>query len=304
MLIGVLSTNASPGVSTTAMAMGAVWPSPVVVVDADPSGGDILAAAGAVVEADREHNLLELMRLGRQGQIPQVLESQIAVLPTGVPVVAGLAHPGQAGGVAWRDLAEGLRAVTHRDVLVDLGRWGVPYAPAPVLWACDLLLLVVRTQLRGLRRAQRIVPLILKDLDRHNPGGGSLGLMVVNDHGPYAVADIVRSANLNVAVFGELPWDARTAAVFSEGATPGRHWDRSPLARALPTVVRTVGQLAQQRRALGTRAPLLREQPMTPTPVPRQPVEVPAPGVQLREMARGPRRLTAVPYKPTGTANS
>jgi len=167
-----------------------------------------------------------------------------------------------------------------------------------------LLLLVVRTQLRGLRRAQRIVPLILKDLDRHNPGGGSLGLMVVNDHGPYAVADIVRSANLNVAVFGELPWDARTAAVFSEGATPGRHWDRSPLARALPTVVRTVGQLAQQRRALGTRAPLLREQPMTPTPVPRQPVEVPAPGVQLREMARGPRRLTAVPYKPTGTANS
>ena len=124
MLIGVLSTNASPGVSTTAMAMGAVWPSPVVVVDADPSGGDILAAAGAVVEADREHNLLELMRLGRQGQIPQVLESQIAVLPTGVPAVAGLAHPGQAGGVAWTDLAEGLRAVTHRDVLVDLGRWG------------------------------------------------------------------------------------------------------------------------------------------------------------------------------------
>jgi DNA invertase Pin-like site-specific DNA recombinase len=127
MLIGVLSTNASPGVSTTAMALSSVWPSPVVVVDADPSGGDILAAAGAVVEADREHNLLELMRLGRQGQIPQVLESQIAVLPTGVPVVAGLAHPGQAGGVAWTDLAEGLRAVTHRDVLVDLGRWGVPY---------------------------------------------------------------------------------------------------------------------------------------------------------------------------------
>ncbi len=138
MLIGVLSTNASPGATTTAMALSSVWPSPVVVVDADPSGGDILAAAGAVVEADREHNLLELMRLGRQGQIPQVLDSQITTLPTGVPVVAGLAHPGQAGGVPWTDLAEGLRAVTHRDVLVDLGRWGVPYAPAPVVRACDL----------------------------------------------------------------------------------------------------------------------------------------------------------------------
>jgi len=114
MLIGLLSTNASPGVTTTALAMGSVWPSPVVVIDADPYGGDILAGAGAVVEADREHNLLELLRLGRQGQIPQVLDSQITVLPIGVPVVAGLAHPGQAGGLPWTDLSEGLRAITHR----------------------------------------------------------------------------------------------------------------------------------------------------------------------------------------------
>jgi hypothetical protein len=301
MLIGLFSTNASPGVTTTAMALGSVWPSPVVVIDADPSGGDILAAAGAVVEADREHNLLELLRLGRQGQIPQVLDSQITVLPTGAPVVAGLAHPGQAGGLAWTDLAEGLRAVTYRDVLVDLGRWGVPYAPAPILRACDLLLLVVRTQLRGLRRAERILPLIREDVERHNPGGGSVGLLVVNDHGPYAVADIVRSAKLGVPVFGELPLDTRTAAVFSEGAPPGRHWDRSPLARALPGVVRTVGQLAQQQRALRTRAPLLRQQHSTPTPVAQPPVEATAPGPPLREMARTPRRLSAVPS--TGTEN-
>jgi hypothetical protein len=298
MLIGLFSTGGSPGVSTAAIAMGSVWPSPVVVVDADPSGGDILAAAGSVVEADREHNLLELMRLGRQGQIPQVLDSQITMLPTGAPVVAGLAHPGQAGGVAWTDLAEGLRVVTHRDVLVDLGRWGVPYAPAPVLRACDLLLLVVRTHLRGLRRAERILPLIREDLDRHNPGAGSVGLLVVNDHGPYAVADIVRSTKLGVPVFAELPLDTRTAAVFSEGAAPARHLDRSPLARALPGVVRTVGQLAQQQRALGSRAPMLRQQPTIPTPVPRQAVPVAAPGVPLREMLRTTRRLSAVPPTP------
>jgi len=187
-------------------------------------------------------------------------------------------------------------------VLVDLGRWGVPYAPAPVLRACDLLVLVVRTQLRGLRRAERILPLIREDVQRHNPGGASVGLLVVNDHGPYAVADIVRSAKLGVPVFGELPLDTRTAAVFSEGATPGRHWDRSPLARALPGVVRTVGQLAQQQRALGTRAPLLRQHPSAPTPVPRPPAAATTPGVPLREMARTPRRLSAVPS--TGTSHS
>jgi len=100
MLIGLLSTNGSPGVSTTAMAMGAVWPSPVVVIDADPSGGDLLAAAGSVVEADREHSLLELLRLGGQGQIPRVLDSQITVLPNATPP----AWPIPAKPVGWRGL--------------------------------------------------------------------------------------------------------------------------------------------------------------------------------------------------------
>jgi hypothetical protein len=299
MLIGLLSTGGSPGVTTTTIAVGAMWPGPVVVVDADPSGGDILAAAGGAVEADRERNLLELMRLGRQSHLPEVLDSQITVLPTGVPVVAGLGHPGQAGAVSWTDLAEGLRAVNDRDVLVDLGRWGMPYAPAPLLWACDVVLLVVRTQLRGLRRAERALPLIAEDLDRHNPGAGSVNLLVVNDHGPYAIADIAR--RVGVPVLGELPLDTQTAAVFSDGAAPGRHLDRSPLVRALGSVVRTSGQLGQQRRALGTRAPLIRQQPATPTPVSLRPTPIPAaaPGVGLREMSRSPHRLAAVPRTET-----
>ncbi len=294
MLIGLFSTSGSPGVSTTTMAMGSVWPDPVVVIDADPSGGDMLAAAGGAVEADREATLLELMRRGRQGHLPEVLDSQITTLPNGASVVAGLGHPGQAGGVAWTELAEGLRAVTHRDIVVDLGRWALPYPPTPLLRACDLLLMVGRTQLRGLRRAERVLPLVAEDLDRHRPGIGNVGLLIVNDHGPYAVADIAR--RLKAPVLGELPWDTRTAAVFSDGADPGRHMDRSPLMRALPGVVRAVGQLARQRRALGSRAPLVRQPPSTPTPVPQAPSTAPAapPGVGLREMERSPRRLSAV----------
>jgi hypothetical protein len=304
-LIGLLSTGGSPGVSTLAAVMGAAWPDPVVVIDADPAGGDLLAGAGGVVEASRDRGLLELVRLGRQDDLRVVLDSQIVTLPTGVPLVAGLGHPGQAGGVNWSELADGLRAVTHRDVLVDLGRWSMNYPAAPLLRACDVLVLVVRTQLRGLRRAERTLPLIREDVDRHNPGVGAMGLVVVDDNGPYAVADIAR--RLGVPALGEVAFDPRSAAVFSDAAAPSRGHDRSPLLRSVPGVVRSVGQLAQQQRALGTRRTLLREQhhadatvviaaPGAPAPPPvgTTPAARHATAAGLREMPRRQRRLNAV----------
>ena len=302
MLIGLLSTGGSPGVSTTIAAMAATWPSPVVVVDADPSGGDLLAGAGGEVEASREHGLLELVRLGRQGQIPPVLDSQIVTLPTGVPLVAGLGHPGQAGAVNWSELADGLREVTHRDVLVDLGRWTMNYPAAPLLRSCDVVLVVVRTQLRGLRRTERTLPLIRDDIERHNPGVGAMGLVVVNDNGPYAVADIAR--RLGVSALGEVPLDARAAAVFSDAASPTRGHSRSPLLRSMPELVRAAGQLGQQQRALGTRRTLLREQQVADTtvviprpgstPAAAAPPAKPPMAAGLREMPRRHRRLSAV----------
>ena len=258
MLIGLLSTGGSPGASTTAAVMAVTWPDPVVVVDADPAGGDLLAGAGGEVEASRERGLLELVRLGRQGDLPMVLDSQIVTLPTGVPLVAGLGHPGQAGGVNWAELADGLRSVTHRDVIVDLGRWTMGSPAAPLFRACDVLLVVVRTQLRGLRRAVRTLPLIRDDMDRHNPGVGAMGLVVVDDNGPYATADIAR--RLGVPVLAEVAFDPKSAAVFSDAADPTRGHTRSPLLRSMPAVVHAVGQLGHQQRALGTRHTLLREQ--------------------------------------------
>ncbi len=300
MMIGLVSAGGSPGVSTTAVAMGGIWPDPVVVVDADPSGGDILAGAGGVIPAER--NLLELVRLGRHGRLLDVLESQISLLPSGTPVVAGLGQPGQAAGVPWASLAEGLGSVTHRDVVVDLGRWMMPYLPTPLLRACDVVLLVVRTQLRAVRRAERVLPLIRDELDRGVPGTGALGLLVVTDHGPYAPTDI--GQRMQIEVLGGLPFDPRTAAVFSDGADPARHLDRSSLMRGLRPLVDTVGRLAQARRTLGTRTRVLRAQDpgedaaVRPVPAPRP---TPAPGVGLREMPRSARRLSAVQSPGTGS---
>lgn len=298
MLIGLLSAGGSPGVTTTALAMGSVWPAPVVVVDADPSGGDVAAAGGGMVDASLS-NILELVRLSRHDRLPQVLDSQIQTMPFGTPVVVGFGDPSQVGAVSWPDLAAGLRAVQHRDVLVDLGRWGMPFHAAPLLRACDLLLLVVRTQTRALRRAERVLPLVREDLNRANPGNAGVDLLVVDDHGSFSVADISR--RLGVHVVGELPHDEKAAAVFSDGATAPRHLERTPLVRAVNTVVRTAGQIAQQRRSLGARAPLLRQpptravaaQPQGPAPAQIAPEQAAVAGLAV--MPRTSRRLRPVP---------
>lgn len=298
MLIGLLSAGGSPGVTTTALAMGSVWPAPVVVLDADPSGGDVAAAGGGIVDASLS-NVLELARLGRHDRLPQVLDSQIQTMPFGTPVVVGFGDPSQVDAVSWPDLAAGLRTVQHRDVLVDLGRWGIPFHAAPLMWACDLLLLVVRTQTRSLRRAERILPLLRGDLNRANPGNAGVDLLVVNDNGSFSVSDISR--RLGVHVVGQLPHDAKMAAVFSDGATAPRHVERTALVRSVQAVVRTAGQVAQQRRNVGTGAPLLRQQPtvMTP-PRPQTADHAPLPPEQaavagLSVMPRSSRRLRPVP---------
>ena len=297
MLIGLVSAGGSPGVTTTALAMGSVWPAPVVVIDADPSGGDVAAAGGGMVDASVS-NILELVRLSRHDRLPQVLDSQIQTMPFGTAVVVGFGDPTQVGAVSWPDLAAGLRAVSHRDVLVDLGRWGMPFAAGPLLRACDLLLLVVRTQTRALRRAERILPLLREDLNRANPGNAGVDLLVVNDHGSFSPADISR--RMGARVLGELPHDTKTAAVFSDGATAPRHLERTPLVRGVQGVVPTIGQVAQQRRNLGTRAPLLRQQPTTITsrraPTNHTPVSSEQDAVAgLSVMPRSLRRLRPVP---------
>ncbi len=297
MLIGLLSAGGSPGVTTTALAMGSVWPAPVVVIDADPSGGDVAAAGGGMVDASLS-NVLELARLGRHDRLPQVLDSQMQTMPFGTPVVVGFGDPTQVGAVSWSDLAAGLCAVSHRDVVVDLGRWGMPYHAAPLLRACDLLLLVVRTQTRALRRAERVLPLIREDLNRANPGNAGVDLLVVGD-GPFSSTDISR--RLGVHVLGELALDTKTATMFSDGAPAPRHVERTPLLRSVNTVVRAAGQVAQQRRGLGSRAPLLRRPPTAlGQPRPQAAAGAPLPPEQaavagLNVMPRTSRRLRPVP---------
>jgi len=41
-LIAIAADKGSPGVTTTSVALAAVWPRPVLLAECDPSGGDLV----------------------------------------------------------------------------------------------------------------------------------------------------------------------------------------------------------------------------------------------------------------------
>ena len=125
-VLALLSAKGSPGTTTTALLLAALWPAPVLLVDADAEGGDVALRLrredGAPV--DRSRGLLSLLPLARRELQPAVLPEHAQVLRGGVEVLAGLSGPGQAGaaGHLWSNLADAFGRTVDRDVLVDCGR--------------------------------------------------------------------------------------------------------------------------------------------------------------------------------------
>ncbi|MFL6114272.1 MAG: chromosome partitioning protein [Catenulispora sp.] len=211
MLVTVGSIK-SGGATTTALALGATWPGEahVVVVEADPSGGDVAALFGL----EREPGLVSLSAAARARHDVDVLSAHAQALPGGLRVVA--APPGAeqatgAVGVLARDTAPLWAAAARAEdlvVIVDVGRLD-PGSPAHALVAAaDAALLVASPSLN----------------EAHALGarlGGLIGAAQASDtrlhlvlHGEgYPVEQV--SASLAFAVTAQLPHDAKAAAILS-----------------------------------------------------------------------------------------
>jgi hypothetical protein len=147
MLIALCSDKGSPGVTTTALALGSAWPTPVVVVEVDLSGGDLairLRPRGAalpeaptlltVATAARAHSEPDLVRRHAHG-----LNAHVAVVP------APIGHEQLSGVGDWRPL---LDALVNSDVpvLADLGRLGADSPVWDIAIHADLVTLVGRPE--------------------------------------------------------------------------------------------------------------------------------------------------------------
>lgn len=207
--VGSIKSGAS---TTTALALGATWPTDaaVVVVEADPSGGDVAAVFGL----EREPDLMSLSAAARARHDVEVLSAHAQALPGGLRVVAAPPGAEQATGavsVLARDTAPLWAAAARAEdlvVIVDVGRLD-PGSPAHALVAAaDAAVLVARPSL----------------VEAHSLGkrlDGLIGAAQASDtrlhlvlHGEGYPAEQV-SDSLAFAVTAHLPHDAKAAAILS-----------------------------------------------------------------------------------------
>ncbi|MCP9979875.1 hypothetical protein [Actinomadura madurae] len=112
-LIALAADKGAPGVTTAAVALGAVWPRPVLVAECDQAGGDLVYRLPAASPADGDgdggmlnpsRGLLSLAATARRGLRPDQIAEHCQRL-AGRPRRARRAHQRRAG--AGDDLAVG-----------------------------------------------------------------------------------------------------------------------------------------------------------------------------------------------------
>ena len=244
-LIALASASGSPGVTTTALGLALVWPRPVLLVEADPTGGSGLLAGYFRGTREYDTGLIELA-LTASNLSDALADVARPIDGTQASFVAGTRSHTQASALRdlWAPLAEVLSEMesTGQDVIVDAGRLGLNGSPEPLLDAADLALLVSRTTLPALSALRSWADAFRRpELDWHQSG-----VLLVGDGQPYGAREVATVVDLPVVA--SLPDDPESAAVFSRGATPSKRFDSGPLARGINATIASIHSTITHRR--------------------------------------------------------
>ncbi|MHB8449104.1 MAG: hypothetical protein ACYDAQ_01325 [Mycobacteriales bacterium] len=231
-VLALASAKGAPGASTTALALALVWPRPILLVECDPAGGDLLA--GYLAGADPPGGgLLGLALAARHttlggGDVSDralSLDSSGARLVLTAPADARQLRPiTDAADRLVELLASFGEPGSGPDVILDVGRLGET-GSARWCHGADLLVLLVRPTLRGASAARSR----LAAAENAAVGGARSVLVLVGD-GPYREREI--SGALALPVFGAIAHDPVAAGVLCGERIAGRTFDRSPLMRS------------------------------------------------------------------------
>jgi hypothetical protein len=162
-LITVAADKGSPGVTTTAVALAAVWPRRVLLAETDPAGGDLVyrsrAAHGGVL--DPNSGLLSLAATARRGLAAEQLWDHAQPLTGGLDVLVGIGAAEQAAGLSalWPMLGQAFATLDQSpngaaDVIADCGRIGADSPTLELFFHAALVLLVARTEPENLARVR------------------------------------------------------------------------------------------------------------------------------------------------------
>jgi hypothetical protein len=246
-LIALAADKGAPGVTTAAVAFGAVWPRPVLVAECDLAGGDLVyRLPGESGMLNPARGLLSLAATARRGLRPEQIGEHGQRLVGGLDVLAGLTNGEQAQGLTWLwgPLGRAFASLAPVDVIADCGRLGAGTALLDLLREADMIVLLTRPTLEQVAHLRERVSALGTELR----GGPPIGIIVVADPRDYraSVAEvdrIVTNARLPATVLGGFALDPKGAEML-RGQWGGR-LDRSLLIRSAREVAGgLVGRLA------------------------------------------------------------
>jgi len=202
--IALASVKHSPGVTTAAVALAAAAGADAVVVEADPSGGDVAARARLALEP----GLLTLAAAARHPMTPLDLPPHAQPLPAGGSVVVAPAAPELAASAVATVASRLPQARGAFLVLIDCGRLVAGSPAEAAVRGADALVVVTEPTVAAVEHLRARL-LFLRDLNE------SLSLLLVGDR-PYGPGEI--GATLGVPVAGVLAVNPRAvAAVYAGG---------------------------------------------------------------------------------------
>lgn len=244
-VVALASASGSPGVTTTALGLALAWPRPVLLVEADPTGGSGLLSGYFRGTREYDSGLIELA-LTANNLGDALADVAHPIEGTGVSFVAGTRSRTQASALRdlWAPLAEALSELeaTGQDVIVDAGRLGLNGSPEPLLDAADLALLVSHSTLPALAAMRSWADAFQRlALDWHQAG-----IVLVGEGQPYGAREVATVVSLPVVA--SLPEDRESAAVFSCGAQPHKRFEAGPLVRAFNAAVASIHSTITHRR--------------------------------------------------------
>ncbi|HEV8219849.1 MAG TPA: hypothetical protein VGQ05_06265, partial [Streptosporangiaceae bacterium] len=295
-LIAVTADKGSPGVTTTAVALAAIWPRPVLLAECDPAGGDLVYRLPGQdgQRLDPHRGLLSLAVAARRGPQNHQVWPHVQKLRGGLDVLTGVTSAEQGAGLdgLWGPVGAALAGLPEADVIADCGRLGAGGRFYDLLAQASAVVMVSKATLGDMvRLRERTAAVAAAVRDRGGPGTG-IGVIVVADHKHFssAIAEVSQALGTAgpAAVVGGLAWEPKSADLL-RGEWGGK-LDKSLLIR---TARQIAGQLAAQLPApagpgaTGPRAPQAAALP--------QPAALPRPAAPPPQPAAAPGHPAAPP---------
>jgi hypothetical protein len=182
--IALAADKGSPGVTTTAVALSAVWPRRALLAEVDQAGGDLVyrSAAAHGGALDPNTGMLSLAATARRGLVAEQLWDHAQPLAGGLDVLVGLGGSEQAAGFSglWPTIGRAFATLADAaqggaDVVADCGRIGAEAPVLELLAHASLVLLLTRTEPEQLARVRDRATALSAKLHGAHRGAAQMG---------------------------------------------------------------------------------------------------------------------------------